>query len=321
MRRFYKKGGCILKTMKIASFFAGCGGVDLGFHQAGCKTVYANEIDKNPVHTYEMNFGIKVDNRDIRKVSANDVPDVDIICGGFPCQAFSSLGKQLGFEDERGTLFFDMARIIREKQPSIVFFENVVNLVYRKHEFIAIIEAIQSLGYYVKHKILDAAKYGNVRQHRSRVYIVGFKDKNQFNRFSFPDEIKLTSTIDDFVDRNNDEYDEYKIDSLKNADKLKAVMDDDESFYQFKYGQYVKKTDKVCFTIAANISGLQVPSFKTKYGVRRITPREAFNLQGFPATFKIDNNQSKTILYKQAGNSVCVPVIKRIAEKIVEAVG
>lgn len=165
-----------MNNRKVACFFAGVGGIDLGFEQTGAfEVVYANEIDKYPIATYENNFNIRADCRDINTINASEMPESDVMVGGFPCQAFSLAGYRQGFDDEkgRGTLFLEMMRIISEKkaaghQPKVVFFENVKNLVGHDHgnTFQVIQEQLEYLGYHIKTKVLNAMEYGNVPQNR-----------------------------------------------------------------------------------------------------------------------------------------------------------
>lgn len=175
---------------KIASLFAGVGGIDLGFELTGeFKTVYANEFDKNARITYSENFSSNLDSRDIRDVDPDDVPDVDLITSGFPCTSFSIAGYRKGFEDENtGDLFFETLRIIVSKKPRVILLENVKNLVtHDKGKTFSIIkDALISNGYYIKYKIMNTKDYGNIPQNRERVYIVGFRDKNHYDKFDFP---------------------------------------------------------------------------------------------------------------------------------------
>ena len=193
-----------MAKLKIASFFAGVGGIDIGFEKTGAfETVYANEIDPYPVKTFEKNFDLKVDNRDIHDVQPDDIPDVDVIVGGFPCQAFSIAGYRQGFNDAkgRGTLFFEMIRIIHEKKPRIVFLENVKNLVSHDNgnTFRVILKALRNEGYKYRYQVLNAMEYGNMPQNRERIYIVAFRDDADFAKFSFPDPIPLTRGLDDVI--------------------------------------------------------------------------------------------------------------------------
>ena len=196
--------------LKVASLFAGVGGIDLGFEKAGFKIVYANEIDPYPTQTYNLNFNLIADNRDIYEVRASEIPDFNVLVGGFPCQAFSIAGYREGFEDKkgRGTLFFEIIRLIEEKktigkQPSIVFLENVKNL--KTHDkgktFKVIIQALQELGYTVKSAVLNACEYGNIPQNRERIYIVGFLDEKEALNFDFSkiEKLNLTTKITDLI--------------------------------------------------------------------------------------------------------------------------
>lgn len=192
------------KKMKCASFFAGVGGIDLGFRQAGFETVYANEIDSYAVHTYEANSDIDVDNRDINSVKANEIPHFDIMLGGFPCQAFSIAGHRQGFDDEkgRGILFFQLERIFRERKPEVIFLENVKNLVGHDggNTFKVIMKKLEDAGYHVKYQVLNAKDYGNVPQNRERIYIVAFRNEEHYRKFDFPDPVELTEKLEDVID-------------------------------------------------------------------------------------------------------------------------
>lgn len=177
-----------MKKLKCASFFAGVGGIDIGFESVkDFEVIYANEIDPYPVKTYELNSALKVDCEDIHKVDAESLPDFDVMLAGFPCQAFSVAGKQAGFNDEkgRGTLFFELVRILKVKKPAVVFLENVKNLVShdKGNTFKVILDELHSLGYKVRKEVLNAKDYGDVPQNRERIYIVGFLDENACNRF------------------------------------------------------------------------------------------------------------------------------------------
>ena len=183
-----------------ASFFAGVGGIDKGFENAGIfKTIYANEFDPFPVKTYEKNFDLKVDCRDIREVKASEIPDFQVMLAGFPCQAFSVAGYRKGFDDEkgRGTLFFELVRIFKEKKPEIIFLENVKNLVSHDNgnTFQVILQELQNEGYSVKFQVLNAMEYGNIPQNRERIYIVAFANDSDYANFDFPCPIKRTKTI------------------------------------------------------------------------------------------------------------------------------
>lgn len=317
------------KEFKVASFFAGVGGIDLGFEQAGhYRIVYANEMNKDAVKTYEENFNIKVDCRDINLVDAKEIPNFELMIAGFPCQAFSVAGYRRGFEDEkgRGVLFFELLRIIKAKKPKVVFLENVKNL--KNHDngntYKVIKESLEKNGYYVKEAVLNADEYGNVPQNRERIYIVAFNKKAKLNRFVFPEPIELTKTIEDEIDLIHKLDDRYYYTKEKYERVFETVNINDlkkDTLYQWRRVYLRENKSNECPTLTANMGegGHNVPLIKTNYGLRKLTPRECFNFQGYPAEYKLPENMSDSKLYKQAGNSVVVPVIKRIAEKILEA--
>lgn len=319
-----------MEKLRCASFFAGVGGIDMGFEKTGFfETVYANEFDPYPAQTYEENFNVKVDVRDINNVKASEIPDFDVMLAGFPCQAFSVAGLRKGFEDEkgRGTLFFELVRIIKEKQPPIVFLENVKNLVGHDNgnTFSVILDELKKQGYLVKFSVLNAMEYGNIPQNRERIYIVAFKDQNVYQRFVFPMPVKLTTKLSDIIDFDSkfDEKYYYREGKYKGDiyEKLVEAIDDDAAVYQWRRKYVRKNKSGVVPTLTANQGegGHNVCIIKTKHGIRKMTPHECFNTQGFPADFKLPKDTSDGRLYKQAGNSVCVSVIYRIAEEIKKA--
>lgn len=316
--------------LRCASFFAGVGGIDKGFESTGFfETIYANEIDEYPVRTFELNSNIKVDCRDINIVPAQEIPDFDVMLAGFPCQAFSVAGYRKGFEDEkgRGTLFFELVRIIKEKKPQIIFLENVKNLVGHDggNTFSVIIDELQKEGYSVKYSVLNAMEYGNIPQNRERIYIVAFKNKNICKSFEFPAPIALTKKLSDIIDFETklDEKYYYTKGKYKGDlyEQLVAAMDDDNAVYQWRRKYVRKNKSGVVPTLTANQGegGHNVCLIKTKHGIRKMTPHECFNTQGFPPNFKLPSGMSDARLYKQAGNSVCVSVIERIAKEIEKA--
>ncbi len=316
--------------LKCASFFAGVGGIDIGFENTKLfDVVYANELDPYPVKTYELNSKIKVDCRDIHEVKSEEIPDFDVMLAGFPCQAFSVAGYRKGFEDEkgRGTLFFELVRIFKEKKPQIVFLENVKNLVGHDNgnTFAVILEELQKENYHVKFAVLNAMEYGNIPQNRERIYIVAFKDVEVYKSFEFPLPLPLKKKLSDIIDFETlvDEKYYYTEGKYKGDiyEQLVAAMDDENAIYQWRRKYVRKNKSGVVPTLTANQGegGHNVCLIKTKHGIRKMTPHECFNTQGFPKKFKLPTDMSDARLYKQAGNSVCVSVIQRIAEKIVEA--
>ncbi len=314
-----------MKELKCASFFSGVGGIDIAFEKHGFKTVYANEIDALACKTFEKNFSIKVDNRDINDVKASEIPEFDIMLGGFPCQAFSLAGYRQGFDDEkgRGTLFFELERIFKKKKPKIIFLENVKNLVSHDNgnTFRIILEKLENAGYYTKYQVLNAMSYGNIPQNRERIYIVAFRSKKLYQKFEFPNPIELKINLKNVIDYKSKVEDRYYYtDSCKFYPKLVEMMKSKETVYQWRRVYVRENKNNVCPTLTANMGtgGHNVPLILTDNGIRKLTPKECFNIQGFPSKFILPNEMANTHLYKQAGNSVVVPVIARIAEKIKE---
>ena len=310
-------------SLKTIDLFAGVGGIRLGFEQAGFETVWANDFEPKCADTYDLNFGDKaLTVADITKVNEKNIPDCDFVIGGFPCQAFSIAGYRKGFEDEkgRGNLFLDVARIIKEKKPVGFMLENVKNLKGHDHgnTFKVIKETLEALGYHIKAEVLNSMDYGNVPQNRERIYIVGFKDKAVLDRFEFPKPIKRTVNITDILEKDVPE--KYYYEGKPLYPRLKDDIKEEGKVYQWRR-QYVRENKSgVCPTLTANMGtgGHNVPIIYDGKGIRKLTPRECFSVQGFPKDYTLPNI-SDAALYKQAGNSVSVPVIARIAKNIKKA--
>ena len=312
------------QEFSIDAFFAGVGGIELGFEQTGkFRVAYANEFDQNARKTYSLNNpDTHLDGRDIHDVDPKEIPNSDLIVGGFPCQAFSIAGYRKGFEDGRGDLFFEILKMKKKKKPKAVFIENVKNLVTHDHgnTFKVIREALVENGYFIQWKVLNGKDFGNVPQNRERIYVVGFKNKTAFDNFEFPEPIKLTKTIHDVIDFHNDKNEKYYYRKGVQPfyDQLVPEITSQDTIYQWRR-QYVRENKTgVIPTLTANMGtgGHNVPLILTDSGeIRKLTPKETFYAQGYPKDFKlpeISNGQ----LYKQAGNSVVVPVINRIAKNV-----
>lgn len=303
--------------------FAGVGGIRLGFENAGFKTVFANDFEPQCKDTYDLNFkDSKLIVEDIRKIGIDDIPSFDFLLGGFPCQAFSIAGYRQGFNDEkgRGNLFFDIARILKARKPEGFLLENVKNL--KSHDggktFEIIEEALKDLGYYVKVKVLNTMEYGNIPQNRERIYIVGFKNKLYSDRFEFPSPVILTTKITDLLEKNVPE--KYYYNGKPLFEKLKGSIKEEGKVYQWRR-QYVRENKSgVCPTLTANMGtgGHNVPIIKDRKGIRKLTPLECFRIQGFPKDYVLPKI-SDSALYKQAGNSVSVPVVEAVAKQMMKA--
>lgn len=313
-----------MKEIKVASLFAGIGGICYGFKQCGAKIIWANEIDKDACKTYRYNFGNSyLVEGDIKKVDPKDIPDIDILNGGFPCQAFSIAGYQKGFDDERGNLFFEIVRILKVKKPKAILLENVKNL--ESHDngntFKIIKSELEKLGYHIHHKVLNTMEYGNVPQNRERIYIVGFLSKKAYDAFKYPDPIPLTKTIHNIINFGDKKPDKYYYNNCKYYTELIKVMTKQDTIYQWRRVYCRENKSNVCPTLTANMGtgGHNVPLIKDNFDIRKLTPEECVAFQGFPKEFKFPNDISNAAKYKQAGNSVSVPVVKRVVEQLLKA--
>ena len=310
-------------SLKVCSLFSGIGGIDLGFQQAGFDIVWANEFDCDAAKTYRYNFGNShLVESDIRSIDACTIPDFDVLVAGFPCQPFSSLGKKKGFEDPRGSLFFEIARIVETKRPSVVFLENVSNLL--QHDdgktFLAIYNALVPYGYSVKYRVMDSYEYSEIPQHRKRIFIVAFLNYDHCQRFSFPEKTKENMKLNDILARELKHDDCYYYTSQSvYFDDLKRFVTDKNALYRIWDSGVSPKPYYVCPTLMANMGYFhdRVPVLLDDYGIRKITPYECLALQGFPKEYRFPKIPMASA-YKQCGNSVVVPVIRRIAEKIKE---
>lgn len=308
--------------LRTIDLFAGAGGIRLGFEQAGFDCVFANDVDPKTKITYDLNFpNVPMHVQDMRELDFHALPDTDFILGGFPCQAFSIAGHRQGFEDEkdRGNLFFYIADMIKIKQPIGFLLENVKNLVSHNggKTFIIIKHILEDLGYSIKFQVLNSMTHGNVPQNRERIFIVGFKDPARTERFEFPEPIERTVDVIDILDGQIPE--KYYYNGKPLYDRLKDDVVDPMRVYQWRR-QYVRENRSgVCPTLTANMGsgGHNVPIIIDDAGIRKLTPNECFKLQGF---YYYDlPDLADCHLYKQAGNSVTVPVIERIAKQILKA--
>lgn len=307
--------------MKVASMFAGIGGICLGFKQAGFNIVWANEVDSDACKTYRKNLGDHyLIEDDIRNIDPKTLPDFDVLTAGFPCQPFSIAGKQKGFKDKRGNLFFEIAKIIDVKRPKIVFLENVRNL--EDHDngktFLVIYNTLAQFGYGVRYKVLNAKDYG-VPQNRERIFIIGFLDDWQCNNFKYPESIKSSESIFDIIRTSDKKHPFYYYDDKSPYFQMlsKSIIDKSKIYKLTDYGVRKSKTS-ICPTLTANMGTFpdRVPIIKDDFGIRKLMPSECLLLQGFPDNFQFPKNISIESAYKQVGNSVCVPLIKFLAEQL-----
>ncbi|XTR38722.1 DNA (cytosine-5-)-methyltransferase [Paraclostridium tenue] len=303
---------------KMIDLFAGIGGTRLGFQLNGnVKVVFTSEWDKFAQKTYKANYG-EYPHGDITKIDEKDIPDHDILVAGFPCQAFSSAGLKKGFEDTRGTLFFDVARILKEKRPKTFLLENVKNL--RTHDdgktFEVIEKTLIDLGYEVTTMMYKARDFG-VPQNRERIYIVGF-DKNKvknYKSFKPPVAPMPKTRVGDILEKNVD--DKYTISDKLWEGHQRRKIENKKKGKGFGFSLFNVESPYTN-TLSARYykDGSEILIEQEGKNPRKITPREASRLQGFPNEFIIPVSDSQS--YKQFGNSVCVPVIKAIAKEILK---
>jgi len=311
-------------TFKFIDLFAGIGGFRIALQNVGGKCVYTSEWNSDSQVTYKANFG-EVPFGDITKErTKNYIPDdFQVLCAGFPCQAFSIAGLRKGFHDTRGTLFFDLEKIIETKRPKVVFLENVKNLVShdKGNTFKIILEILeQKLGYKAYTKILNSATHANIPQNRERIFIVAF-DPNQVENhsdFKFPEPIPLTKTIHDILEKGKQADNlYYKKDHQYYPELMKTITSKD-TVYQWRRVYARENKSQVCPTLTANMGtgGHNVPLVLDDFGIRKLTPKECFGFQGYPENYILPN-LANSKLYMQAGNSVTTTLIERISNEII----
>lgn len=311
-----------LKNYTFIDLFAGLGGFRLALESLGAKCVYSSEWDKFAQEVYCENFG-EIPDGDITKVDENQIPKHDILCAGFPCQAFSISGKQRGFEDSRGTLFFDVARIVKAKKPKVVFMENVKNFAtHDKGKTLSVVKSTMiELGYTFNYKVLNATDYG-IPQKRERIYMVCFRNDLNINEFSFPKTFSLQKHVEDFL--LNDEklisslyvyrpdiYYNNKIDNKTNNRPIRLGI-----VNKGGQGERIYSTKGIAVTLSANGGGIfaKTGGYLVNGIPRKLHPRECARLMGFPDSYKMSKNKNQA--YKQFGNSVVVDVLQYIAIEI-----
>lgn len=303
-----------MDKLKVASLFCGCGGTDVGllggfdflgkhYSENQIDIVYANDIDDNACSIFKENFNITPDNRDIREVSSNDIPDFDILTGGFPCQSFSIVAqnpKRLGVKDDRGKLFFEMCRILRERQPKCFIAENVKGILTANNRsaFPLIIKEFEDCGYDVKYDILNSANFG-VPQKRERVIIVGFrKDLNvkfEFPKIEIPEENDYTP-LKSVIENDVDEKYYFSQKAVEGMMKKRATMNKGRA----------QDIEKPCNTVGAHLAKVSLnstdPVLMVNGRYRRFTPREVARIQSFPENFKLVGSEAAQ--YRALGNAI-----------------
>ena len=311
---------------RICSLFAGVGGIDLGFlNTKKCKVVYANEFDPYAKKTYELNFKNKIDCRDIHEVKLEEIPEFDIMVGGFPCTSFSVAGYRKGFQDDKtGDLFFEMERIFKERKPRVIFLENVKNLA--RHDggktLSVIKKTLDEIGYDVFDEVLDASKYG-VPQSRKRIYIVCFRKDLKIKEFDFPKEENLKKHVMDILlpDSETKKYEIHRNDIVINQNVKEKISDIPlriGTVNKGGQGERIYSPLGTAITLSAygGGAGAKTGLYRVNGKIRKLAPRECARLDGFPENFKIAERD--TVAYKQFGNSVVVDVLQKIMKNALE---
>ncbi len=321
-----------MEKFKFIDLFCGLGGFRVALENLGGECVFSSEINEHAFLIYQHNFG-EFPSGDITKIDAKNIPNFDILCGGFPCQAFSIAGKKLGFEDTRGTLFFEICRIIKEKQPKVVLLENVKNLTLhdKGRTFKTIVSSLEELGYLVSYKVLNAKDFG-VPQNRERIIIVATKTK----KLNFDQLITInnTSKIEDILDNNNKDYLDKSYYTLLEQKYIKKNQQsglifagflnktmrnhvDPSKFYfsrNHRQPNRIYRFDGTHPTLSSQESAGRYYVLLKNGKVRKLTINECYKLMGFPQRFKLIG--SKNNLFQRIGNSVCIPMISAVGELI-----
>lgn len=310
-----------LTGLRFIDLFAGLGGFRLALESCGAECVYSNEWDKYAQEVYEMNFGEKPEG-DITQVNEKTIPDHDILCAGFPCQAFSISGKQKGFEDSRGTLFFDIARIVREKKPKVVFMENVKN--FASHDNGNTLEVVKNtmneLDYSFHAKVLNALDYG-IPQKRERIYMICFRNDLNIQNFQFPKPFELNTFVKDLL------LPDSEVEHLV-IDRKDLVMTNQEIEQTTPktvrlgivgkggQGERIYSTRGIAITLSAYGGGIfaKTGGYLVNGKIRKLHPRECARVMGYPDSYKVHPSTSQA--YKQFGNSVVINVLQYIAYNI-----
>jgi DNA (cytosine-5)-methyltransferase 1 len=307
-------------NLKMIDLFAGTGAFTKAFENTGkVECVFANDMVEWSKDIYDINFNHKLTLQNLNDISVENIPKHDILTGGFPCQPFSIAGKQEGFQDERSNVFWKILEIIDYHNPSCIILENVKNLI--SHDEGKTFEIIKNnlieRDYHICYKVLDTSVITGIPQHRERIYIVCIKSKDIFDKFTldFPTipKASITSLLE-----NNVASKYYYTDKSSTWDLVKSNVIKKNTVYQYRRVYVRENKSDECPTLTANMGGggHNVPLILDDHGIRKLTPRECFNFQGFPSSYKLPNI-SDTNLYKLAGNAVSIPIVELISNRLI----
>lgn len=311
------------KKIKFIDLFAGTGAFSLALEKNNkFQCIFTNDMMECSKKIYELNHPThNFTLEDLTKIDVTDIPSHNLLCGGFPCQPFSIAGDKKGFDDKRSNVFWKILEILEKHTPEMIILENVKNL--KSHDqgktYNVIEEKLQNAGYYLKTAILDTSVITNIPQHRERIYIVGFRDKEKYDKFNFDfDKVEKGNIHELLEDNIDDKY--YYSTRFKVFDEIEKGITKtiyDNVLYQYRRFYVRENKSSCCPTLTANMGGggHNVPLLKDKKGIRKLTPRECFNLQGFPHDYKLPDICDSS-LYKLAGNAVSVPVVDLIVNKL-----
>lgn len=312
-------------TFTFIDLFAGIGGFRIALESLGGKCVFSSEWDTNSQFTYATNFG-EIPHGDITKIKEDEIPQHTVLCAGFPCQAFSISGKRMGFNDTRGTLFFDVARIAKHLKPEVLFLENVKN--FTKHDggktMEVVKQTLEEIGYDHFTQVLRSSDFG-VPQARERVYFIAFRKDLNIKNFVFPLPIKETKSVKDILEDETKIIAPYIIRPDIKITKLAEKITDPRKPLQIGYinkggqGERIYSINSVGITLSAHGGGAasKTGAYLVDGKVRKLTPRECARLQGFPEDYIISENKNKA--YKQFGDSVSVPVLQEIFKQVIKS--
>ncbi len=310
-----------MKKLKFVDLFAWVWWFYSALQREWAECVAAVEIDSNAQKTYTSFYWKHLMFNDIKDVKPEELPDCDILCWGFPCQAFSIAWYRKGFDDDRWNLFFEIARLAEAKKPSVLFLENVKNLTSHDNwnTFKVIVGKLEDLWYHVKYQVLNSCEYWWVPQNRERIYIVAFKDKECYERFNFPAPLKEVKPLSEILEKWKVD-DKYYYNWKPLYEKLKDEVTEKWTFYQWRRIYVRKNKSWVCPTLTANMWtwGHNVPIILDDYWIRKLTPIETFRLQWFD-NVTLPKDVSDWQLYKQAWNAVTVWTVQRIFQQIKKA--
>lgn len=313
-------------TFQFIDLFAGVGGFRMALQNLGGACVFSSEWNKHAQETYALNYGERPYGDITLEETKSAIPsNFDILCGGFPCQAFSIAGYQKGFNETRGTLFFDIADIAKRHQPKVIFLENVKNLLThdKGNTFKVIQNTLEELGYFVHFQVLNSMTHANVPQNRERIFIVAFHKEKvpNYQNFTFPEAIPLTRTIHEVLEKEPIDQKYYYKKEHQYYPILSEQMTSRDTLYQWRRVYVRENKSNVCPTLTANMGagGHNVPLLIDDNGIRKLTPKECFAFQGYPVDKMLfPEKMANSALYMQAGNSVTMPLIERIAKEIIK---